>query len=271
MLAALSFPGTNYGNGMFVIDPTGLRRGPYTNAVLGHDSLGSPFHRSAAFCGTCHDVSNPAFTKDGQGIYQPNPFDAPATNFSPHFIAPVERTYSEWLHSDYTSPDGVYAPQFAGNRPDGRVSTCQHCHMRYVSGYVADTNLNPGIPLRTDMALHDLTGGSTWLPGLLTNLYPDRGQRRRPSRPALRAPVQLLTNAATLAVGDAGGQLKVTVTNECGHKLPTGYPEGRRIWLNVKFYDEAHEPAGRVRRLQSDQRRADPRRRGEDLRGASGH
>lgn len=22
-------------------------------------------------------------------------------------------------------------------------------------------------------------------------------------------------------------------------QLPTGYPEGRRAWLNVKFYDEA--------------------------------
>ncbi len=50
---------------------------------------------------------------------------------------------------------------------------------------------------------------------------------------------QLLTNAASLAAAEAGGQLRVTVTNECGHKLPTGYPEGRRVWLNVKFYDEA--------------------------------
>jgi hypothetical protein len=29
----------------------------------------------------------------------------------------------------------------------------------------------------------------------------------------------------------------VTITNETGHKLPSGYPEGRRIWLNVKAYD----------------------------------
>lgn len=74
-----------------------------------------------------------------------NAFDATATNFSPHFIAPVERTYSEWLHSEYAQPAGVYAPQFAtGNRPDGRVSTCQHCHMRSTSGYAAAIRL--GIP-----------------------------------------------------------------------------------------------------------------------------
>lgn len=239
ILAALSFPGTNYGNGMFVIDPTGVRRGPYSDAVLGHDSLGSHFHRSAAFCGTCHDVSNPAFEKDGQGVYQPNTFDAPATTFSPHFIAPVERTYSEWLNSEYASSNGVYAPQFAGNRPDGRVSTCQHCHMRTTSGYIADPATNPGIPVRPDMAVHDLTGGSTWMASMLTNLFP--GEVSRPAiESAVARSIQLLTNAASLAVADTGGQLKVTVTNECGHKLPTGYPEGRRAWLNVKFYDEAN-------------------------------
>ncbi len=239
ILAALSFPGTNYGNGMFVIDPTGTRRGPYTNAIVGHTSLGSPFHRSAAFCGTCHDVSNPAFEKDGQGVYQLNAVDAPATTFSPHFIAPVERTYSEWLNSDYAGSNGVYAPQFAGNRPDGRVSTCQHCHMRYASGYAADPVGNPGISIRTnDIAVHDQTGGSTWMPSMLTNLFPSEV-----SKPAIEAAVaravRMLTNAASLAVGDASGQLKVTVTNECGHKLPTGYPEGRRVWVNVQFYDEA--------------------------------
>jgi hypothetical protein len=34
-----------------------------------------------------------------------------------------------------------------------------------------------------------------------------------------------------------GTDLKVTITNNTGHKLPTGYPEGRRMWINVKFYD----------------------------------
>ena len=26
-----------------------------------------------------------------------------------------------------------------------------------------------------------------------------------------------------------------------GHKLPTGYPEGRRMWINVRYFDEAEE------------------------------
>lgn len=238
ILSALSFPGTNYGNGMFVVDPTGVRRGPYTDATLGHDSLGSPFHRNAAFCGTCHDVSNPAFTKDTNGVYQVNAVDAAATTFSPHFIAPVERTYSEWLASDYNTTNGIYAPQFAGNRPGGMVSTCQHCHMHSTSGYICDTNINPGVPLRTDMGLHDMTGGSTWVPSLLTNLFPGEVNPSAIEAGISRATF-MLENAASLTVGDAPEQLKVTVTNECGHKLPTGYPEGRRIWVNVKFFDGA--------------------------------
>jgi hypothetical protein len=27
------------------------------------------------------------------------------------------------------------------------------------------------------------------------------------------------------------------VINDTGHKLPTGYPEGRRMWINLRFYD----------------------------------
>jgi hypothetical protein len=29
----------------------------------------------------------------------------------------------------------------------------------------------------------------------------------------------------------------VTIVNETGHKLPSGYPEGRRIWVNLRAYD----------------------------------
>jgi len=233
ILDDLSFPGVWFGNGMYVVDPTGARRGPFLNAATGHPVLVSPFHREAALCGTCHDVSNPAFETDGSGNYVPNTFDAQAADFSPDVLLPVERTYSEWLNSAYNSPTGIYSASFGGNK--AFVSTCQDCHMQDVTGYGCNFGSPPE---RTDLPLHDMTGGSTWLPTVLSKMYPvdandvdivAGGQRAR----------DMLQLAADLEVVQDGANLKVTVTNNTGHKLPTGYPEGRRMWLNVKFYDES--------------------------------
>ena len=233
ILAALSNPASDFGNGMATIDPTGARRGPFLNAATGHPVLVSPFHREAALCGTCHDVSNPAFEKDGHGSYMPNAFDAPATDFSAHTLAPVERTYSEWFYSDYNTPTGIYAPEFAGNKADGYVATCQDCHMRDVNGQGCNFG-DP--PVRPDLPLHDITGGSTWLPGLLSTLFPGEVNDAALQDGILRARY-MLQNAAELEIVQEDNELEVTVTNNTGHKLPTGYPEGRRIWINVKFFD----------------------------------
>jgi len=233
ILAAISFPATVFANGMATIDPTGARRGPFLNADTGHPVLVSPFHREAALCGTCHDVSNPAFEKDGNGNYVPNAFDTTATDFSSRTLLPVERTYREWFYSAYNTPAGVYAPQFGGNKD--YVATCQDCHMRDVTGQGCNFG-SP--PVRDDLPLHDMTGGSTWLPGLLSNLFPDDVDASA-MQAAIDRAQYMLQNAADLAVTLDSGNLKVTVTNNTGHKLPTGYPEGRRIWLNVKFYDDS--------------------------------
>jgi hypothetical protein len=231
ILAALSFPGTEFGNGMSVIDPTGARRGPFIDATTGHPILVSPFHREAALCGTCHNVSNPAFQKDAEGNYVPNEFDTTATDFSAHTLAPVERTYSEWFYSEYNTPEGVYAPEFGGNKE--YVATCQDCHMRDVTGQGCNFGTPP---IRDDLPLHDITGGSTWFPGLLSTLYPGEVNEAALQDGILRARY-MLQNAADMEVAQEGANLAVTITNNSGHKLPTGYPEGRRIWINVKFYD----------------------------------
>ncbi|MDX1389153.1 MAG: hypothetical protein R3344_08185, partial [Acidobacteriota bacterium] len=47
----------------------------------------------------------------------------------------------------------------------------------------------------------------------------------------------MLESAATLSAGQVGDDLVVRVTNLTGHKLITGYPEGRRMWLNVQWFD----------------------------------
>lgn len=234
ILSGLSNPATTFGNGMATIDPTGGRRGPFVDATSGHPVLVSPFHREAALCGTCHDVSNPAFEKDGNGNYVPNAFDAPATDFSAHTLLPVERTYSEWFYSEYNSPTGVYAPEFGGNKD--YVATCQDCHMRDVTGQGCNFG-SP--PVRDDLPLHDMTGGSAWLSELMGTLYPEYVDDVAIRAGAVRSRY-MLANAADLALSIEGAQLKVRVTNNTGHKLPTGYPEGRRMWLNVKYYDSSH-------------------------------
>ena len=230
ILAGLSSPTYEFGNGMYTVDPTGARRGPFLDATSGHAILVSPFHREAALCGTCHDVSNPAFEKDGNGGYAPNELNAPATDFSPNTLLPVERTYSEWLHSAYNTPEGVYAPEFGGNK--AFVSTCQDCHMKDVTGQ--GCNMDP--PVRDNLPLHDMTGGSTWLPTVLAQTHPTQVNEAALNAGIDRAQY-MLQNAADLEVSQIGEELKVTVTNRTGHKLPTGYPEGRRIWINVQFYD----------------------------------
>jgi hypothetical protein len=232
ILNSLIFPGTEFGNGMYVVDPTGARRGPFLNAATGHPVLVSPFHRDAALCGTCHNVSNPAFEKAPDGNYVPNDFDTTAAVFSPETLLPVERTYSEWFYSSYNTAEGVFAPQFGGNKD--YVATCQDCHMRDVTGYGCNFGTPP---LRDDLPLHDMTGGSTWLPPLIAAEHPEPVDANTIQAGVSRA-LYMLQNAADLQAVVENDMLKVTITNNTGHKLPTGYPEGRRMWINVKFHDK---------------------------------
>ena len=57
----------------------------------------------------------------------------------------------------------------------------------------------------------------------------------------MRQAQQMLRRAATLTVTLAtSGTVKIAtvrVTNHAGHKLPTGYPEGRQMWLNLRAFD----------------------------------
>jgi len=223
-------------NGQFVTDPDPIMRGPYDDANASHQFLDSSFHRTSQLCGTCHDVSNPAFVAgDAPGKYDVQALDTPHPDGDRRNMVPVERTFSEWEASEYAST-GVYAPQFAGDKPDGIVSTCQDCHMRDVTGVGCS---EPGAPTRTDLGLHDLTGGNTFLPDILPIWFPELDTAALQDG-KLRA-IAMLTLSATmdLTVTSVDGQPAVTVrlTNETGHKLPSGYPEGRRMWLNIKAYD----------------------------------
>ena len=223
------------GSGAYVVDSDNAKRGPFVDANARHQMLYSPYHSDAAYCGTCHDVSNPAFSRQEDGSYAPNELDTPAPSFITYDLLPVERTYSEWLMSAYNTAEGIYAPQFGGNKE--YVSTCQDCHMKDVTGVGCNKN---GVPVRDDLPLHDLTGGNTIVQSWIAQEFPDEVNSEALAASVIRARYMLQEAASlelTTTSDPEGKLLNVRVTNETGHKLPSGYPEGRRIWLQVSAYD----------------------------------
>jgi hypothetical protein len=247
--------------------------GPYYDAGAKHQFLQSKFHRSADHCGSCHDVANPAVGDLAHNNGAPATADPvvasltpgspvaskAAFNNFPYKYGVVERTFSEHmagalsrtLVKDYPNlPAELRAGAIKagfdsakGDYADGtpRYYSCQTCHMRAVTGLGANKT---GIPTRTDLPLHDMTGGGSWAPDAI--LYQNAQGTLRlgggltvEQIDAIKAgkdrALQQLQLAASLAL--SGNTLKVT--NLTGHKLISGYPEGRRVWLNIKWYDAA--------------------------------
>ena len=237
ILAALGAPVPGHHSGMIVSDPLDRLRGPFDIiGDLGADphlpqsaTVISPFHRRAELCGTCHNVRNPAFTKNTMtGEWELNAVGVPLGDPSTGF--PEQSTFDEWKASEYAST-GVVAPQFGGNQTV--VSTCQDCHMPRVTGRDADLGLT-----RDDVPLHSFAGANTFIPAVLPQ-HPAFGGEVDPL--ALNAGIakstDMLRKAATLSASISAGVLTARVTNESGHKLPSGYPEGRRMWLYVRAFD----------------------------------
>ncbi len=222
----------HYGNAMFVLDPMGRRRGPYSDAFPPHNAVYSPFHQTGDFCGTCHDVGNVATIRLPDGSYQYNTIDQRTADENPHSQFPLERTYTEWKLSSFANGGVDMGGRFGGTGATV-VSTCQDCHMPRTSGQGCFFG-----PTRTDLAQHDFAGASAWVLEIIGLYYGTIGGVDQDALLAGRAKaVDMLERAATLDVEQECGALRVRVINESGHKLPTGHIEGRRVWLNVKFFD----------------------------------
>lgn len=95
-----------------------------------------------------------------------------------------------------------------------------------------------GSPRRLDLPLHDFMGGNTFVTDIVPTFFPDEVDVAQLDAAKDRA-LTMLQLAATLEVTPEDFGITVRVTNETGHKLPSGYPEGRRIWLNVAAVDGA--------------------------------
>ena len=224
-------------SGQYVIDPSDRRRGPYNlgGGFQFHPFFESPFHHSSELCRTCHDVSNPAYIRQGNQ-YVLIDLNSPHPTHDPNDEYPVERTYSEWSMSEFAQGPVDMGGRFGGNNPE--VSSCQDCHMPSTSG----VGCNMGAPTRPDLALHNFSGAQTWVLDAIhaldtSYLLWDTPAYMDPAQiiVAKNRNIDMLEAASDLEVTTENGQLKVRVINQSGHKLPTGYPEGRRMWIEVHF------------------------------------
>jgi MYXO-CTERM domain-containing protein len=219
---------TQPGNAQFVIAdaPIGQpihRRGPWTYDEFGPEpqhpwAQDLEYLPSSQMCGTCHDVSTPRERVDDRGVGLGVPFNE-------------QRTYSEWLGSDFAE---------AGEQQ----RSCQDCHMPTISTPTIGCNMFAGAPHETGGRRHVLVGANVGGMQLMKSLYGDAGEGDVPDwryDESIAWAEEFVQTAATLevefpdSVDLAVGldDLPVTVTNETGHKLPTGYSEGRVMWLEV--------------------------------------
>jgi hypothetical protein len=217
------------GNAQYTVDDVpgagGLvpRRGPWdyaegSGAAPPHDWMLDDFIGNSQLCGTCHDVTTPRERLDDDG----NPTGMQFNE---------QRTYSEWAGS-------AFAQQDEGFR------ACQDCHMPAVTDVPGCLDRVDETSHPTGGRRHDLVGANRFMVELLRAEYGNDGTGVINDfffQQTLDRMDELLATTATLELqgppdvdlGEGMQGLAATVTNETGHKLPTGYSEGRIMWLEV--------------------------------------
>jgi len=268
---------TENASGQFFASGNGQKRASFADAEAKHQQIYSRYHKSKFFCATCHDVSNPALANLGLSELsdQSGGSDLISEQYSAYSYFHVERTFSEFMLSDYAQQGGAATnPEFEQiSGGIGWVAKCQDCHMRDVTGYGCNKQ---NIPLRPDESIehpnsglpaHDMTGGNAWISYILGTLDPthpaydpcnvqilekgpavltldlDLGESPKADGTALiagseRAKDQLRA-AATIKnfnYEPTTGQLSFRIQNNTAHKLISGFPEGRRMFVNIKAF-----------------------------------
>lgn len=220
------------------------------------------FIRTSEFCGSCHELTVPVLN---HGMPEQRTYS--------------EWKYSAYAKPGNQIADPLNKRTGTGVErcQDCHMPTLRHEYTDNDPGsYNADPWLVGGFPYGKNRsaqggtALHKLTGANRDLPEMMKVLYPevdlevigaptgkdprvfpgmlsDRGpmydRARRNTEITLRDGVDVrITQAPTELAAQPGiYEMKVRVTNRSGHRIPSGYPDGRRFWLAVSARNGAAE------------------------------
>lgn len=206
------------------------------------------FLTTSEFCGSCHDLTVPVLN---HGM-------------------PEQRTYTEWKFSDFGDANvtcqSCHMPTQKHEYADDVPASLN-----------VDPTLAGWFPYAKDRAdnggtaFHKFAGANRDLPMMMKELYPepdlevigaptgndttifpgmlstrdpmyDRAQRNTEIM-LLDAVDVTISQTPTWVNTDVNDptigywELKVTVTNNSGHRIPSGYPDGRRFWVDLQVTD----------------------------------
>ncbi len=206
-----------------------------------HSTRENLFVKSSEFCGSCHDVTMNIMNKGTPGW----------------------RTYTEWKYSSFgsngTRCQDCHMPTMKHEYTDAApVSLNPDPVLAGWYPYAKDRNPYGGT------SFHKFAGANRDLPMMMKVLYPeidlelvgaptghdplifpgmfsDRGpmwdRAMRNSEISLRDGVSVQITEGPTYVSGAGNnalwRVKVKVTNNTGHKVPSGFGDGRRMWISL--------------------------------------
>jgi len=223
-----------------------------------HPTVKVDYQSSSEFCGACHELTVPL----GTGMPEQRTY--------------TEWKYSDWgtdINKDGTV--GKTDASLAVAVGDKRCQDCHMPKNKHEYSDAAPVALNPD-PLFTGYfpygkdrnpdggtAFHKFAGANLNLPQMMKVLYPevdleivgaptgndtrlfpgmmsDRStmwdRATRNTQLSLREAVSI---DASIPVEVESGvyEVKVKVTNNTGHRVPSGYPDGRRLWVHLNVVD----------------------------------
>ncbi len=206
-------------SGHYTIGTDRLVYGPYDDSdttlmpvVVNYKSRFSSHISSSELCATCHALFTPVFDSQGNAIGS----------------FPEQTPYLEWKNSIY--------------RVTGRQ--CQDCHMPALPDSIKISGMG-SFPKRAPYSKHEFVGGNVYMLSLLRDNIDSLAVTANATHfdsTIARAARNLSDRSVRLESAafhrDDTLEIRATITNLTGHKLPTGIPF-RRMWLHTLVTTDA--------------------------------